>query len=495
MISFAQLLTQYRVQRDLSIQELADYTGLNSSTIYKITQGKRMPADRKTVALLARCLCLSKKEASDFFDSYYYSTLGEEKFYGFQQILRLLDTLPYAENPKYINRSHLEPLPAAPGSDTCLHGDREIWSCIQTVSAEAAERGESSIRFFFTDWYDIYPWAVAKSLEKNPQIRHDIIFVIDRNNIPDLNSHLHNLDLIAALMPLLYHYPNCRVHGLYADLPTIRSLSPLYLNRVMTGHAAVMFNQDASEGFLIQDERKLPYFRKVFSELVSGSSPLADYYAPETLFELLHSLLNNSHPQPISCYFESGIDTTMVLTPGEHFVEKHLLLPEPEKSDLIEKLHAFLVPQKRLYTDPQLRIKLRLFTKQGVLDFIHTGYTNEMPEKFMSPLSVQERIEILQIWQSLYERDLYTMVDLPSIQGKSPAWYILSKQSLEIQYTMEQFQYLSFEIRETSTVMLFHRFFEFISTEFRMERQEVLDFYRDCFSWLREQEEEESREN
>ena len=87
------------------------------------------------------------------------------------------------------------------------------------------------------------------------------------------------------------------------------------------------------------------------------------------------------------------------------------------------------------------------------------------------------------------------MVDLPSIQGKSPAWYILSKQSLEIQYTMEQFQYLSFEIRETSTVMLFHRFFEFISTEFRMERQEVLDFYRDCFSWLREQEEEESREN
>lgn len=485
MIPFAQLLTQFRTQRDLSIQELADYTGLNSSTIYKIAQGKRLPSDRKTVEMLAKSLCLSKRETLDLFKSYYYSTLGEEKFYGFLQILHLLDTAPYAGDQEYRNRFPVEPLPAAPGCDTILRGEHAIWSCIQTLCKEAAERGENRILFFFTDWYEDFPSAVARSLEINPKIRHDIVFVIDRNNIPDLNSHLHNLDLIARLMPLLYHYPNCRVHGLYADLPTIRNLAPLYLNRVLTGEAAVMFNQDASEGFLIQDEGKLPYFRNVFAELVSGSRPLADYYAPENLFDLLQGFLNDSHPQPISCYFESGIDSTMVLTPGEHLLERHLLLPEPEKSNLIEKLHAILVPQKRLYTES--RMKMRLFTKQGILDFVRTGCSHEMPARFMSPLSPTERIEILQEWQSLYEKDLYTMVDIPIIRGQSPAWYILGKQSLEIQYTQELYQYLSFEIRETSTVMLFHRFFEFISTEFKMERQEVLDFYQECFSWLQKQ--------
>ena len=89
MVPFAQILSRLMDEKNITVNELARYTSIDRSSVYKIVNGTRKPSGRKMVEQIADQMTLADRERDDLIDSYYLSVLGERNYYGWKQITEM----------------------------------------------------------------------------------------------------------------------------------------------------------------------------------------------------------------------------------------------------------------------------------------------------------------------------------------------------------------------------------------------------------------------
>jgi hypothetical protein len=112
-----------------------------------------------------------------------------------------------------------------------------------------------------------------------------------------------------------------------------------------------------------------------------ASSKFADYLSPELLLAAyqknpLLSDLQTDHflVRQITGLFNPGICSVLVLGQDDYtLIQKHLNLPEPQKTQFIHTLNRYLPAQRNLLLNPDTAFPI-ISTRQGTEYFTSTGY-------------------------------------------------------------------------------------------------------------------------
>ncbi len=492
MISFAELLKSYIDQNHVTINEIAHYTRIDHSTLYKIVKGTRRPSSMQMVNSIAHFLRLSAKKRHDLQEAYYCSLLGESRYYGFQQITDLLGELrsPQPADPQL----SMSPDDSLNSAERILSGTTEISSAIIALFREAASNGEKRISCFTAGSLTFYPSLFRQLLSLWPNIVLDHLIVLDESSHLSKEYRVYNLECFRSIFPLLIQYPNYHLRCIYADINTLQSIHPLLSEMVITGSGACVFRPDGTAGFLFHDNAKRSVYEDSFRKLESASSKFADYLSPELLLAAYQknpflSDLQTDHflVRQITGLFNPGICSVLVLGQDDcTLIQKHLNLPEPQKTQFIHALNQYLPAQRNLLLNPDTAFPI-ISTRQGIEYFTSTGYINELNPSVMYPLNIGERIQILRKWYQVYEEHAFVLVDMPRLKYDSHSWVVKSWQSIILQVSTETGIYLAGQITEPNIVSLFNAYFSFITDEFAMDENDVRQFFDEQIKKLKRQ--------
>ena len=80
MTSFHDLLVRYINERKVAVARMAEYCGLERSSLYRILRGQRTPANEELVRQMAAYLCLNPAEEDDLLLAYRVELIGYEKY-------------------------------------------------------------------------------------------------------------------------------------------------------------------------------------------------------------------------------------------------------------------------------------------------------------------------------------------------------------------------------------------------------------------------------
>ena len=90
MSDFSEMLSFSIKSRNINVNEMIQYCGIDRSTMYQIIRGKRKPANMRLVEEIAAFMELSPSERQRFIDTYEITRIGKEKFYSRKSVYQFL---------------------------------------------------------------------------------------------------------------------------------------------------------------------------------------------------------------------------------------------------------------------------------------------------------------------------------------------------------------------------------------------------------------------
>lgn len=489
MTSFAQILSRLLEEKAITVNELARYTSIDRSSVYKMVKGTRRPAGRKMVEQIADQLTLTDRERSDLIDSYYLSVLGERYYYGWKQITEMFNRIAQDKKLKNLPFRVISEQPHK--GTTVLNNQEDIINAVFSICAMEGHKKDGAIRIFTSSYAILSMNMIHRICGAYPDTKIIHVTALDNSRKPDANNRLYNIDCLCSILPLVVRHSNYRLRNLYLNIHALSDINMQISEMVITDEYVCIFDPRLRHGFLIMNHEVRTVYQDIFQTLYSMSSLLATRFPPGDMFDFIQdSDRKNFRPghsgDILAEYiFSPGICAVQLLDEKETLSRDHLKLPEPDREIFIKKFHRYL-GQRRQFLPDQENGRQVISTKQGVEYFINTGCINEMSPEITEPLSLGERLDIMLRWKKCYQQGGFYMIDFPSLRRNSQVCMISGIHHTLMQFSGINGSFVFVKILEPEIVTFFHWYCEFLLREFQMEETEVLDFFGRCERDLRD---------
>ena len=169
-------------------------------------------------------------------------------------------------------------------------------------------------------------------------------------------------------------------------------------NWLIGAHWAICLQRNMESGLIIWEAAKISYLQKLYESKKKNTRHLLRYFADvnewgEWVSENRRQYLcemekSNLRPQDVKNYYME-YDPCILRMLTEELLSRHLLPGEAEKSMLIGlwKMRKNQMDQERA---------VRFFTREGLEYFARTGVLAEIPEQLYRPVTIPERIVLLE---------------------------------------------------------------------------------------------------
>lgn len=492
MIVFSQMLKKFMDEKGRTVNEVARYTGIDHSVLYKVLSGTRKPSGLDMVDRIAYCLRLTERERHEFLHSYFYTILTPEQYCGTEQLIELLSAIS-AEGA-------LSPLPVKVESredftkDQLLLGADEIRQACLSLAAEQAERKDGQICIFSTGssgtWFSVLRHLCAAC----PRVKVTQMVVLDNSGNLTSDNRIFNLDMLRSVFPSVAGFPNWEVRGIYASVNSLESLRFLPKNMVLTSRGTVYFAWDGSGGFLERTQDRISYSCSIFGKLRSTSVPFLERVSAQDFWknaeETLELATSGKKSDPPAYLFSPGICLTVLFQDQEdrtEWLKDHFFLPAEMLEHISESFYHYSARQSALLASNPQSFRI-LCSKQGIEYFCQTGYVGEVSSKIMKPCSIRERIEVMTRWGAQFEAGSFLLVDIPSLNPSSSATFIAMDSKVLLESASWDGDVLTANIDEPGIVGLIRWFCDFASSQLTMEGERGREFFAHCMRELEGQE-------
>ncbi|MGN1024719.1 MAG: helix-turn-helix domain-containing protein [Lachnospiraceae bacterium] len=485
------MLKKFMDEKGRTVNEVARYTGIDHSVLYKVLSGARKPSGREMVDRIAYCLRLTERERHEFLRSYFYTILTPEQYCGTEQLIELLSAIS-AEGS-------LSPLPVKVeskedfASGRLLLGADEIRQACLSLAAEQAERKDGQICIFSTGSIGNWFSAIRNLCAACPGVKVTQMVVLDNSGHLTSDNRIFNLDMLCSVFPSVAGCPNWEVRGIYASVNSLESLRFLPKNMLLTSRGTVYFAWDGSGGFLEREPDRISYSCSIFGKLRSTSVPFLERVPAQDFWknaeETLELAASGKKSDPPTYLFSPGICLTVLFQNREELpgqLQDHFFLPEEVLKHLSEAFYHYSARQQALFASNPESFRI-LCTKQGIEYFCQTGYVGEVSRKIMKPCSIQERIEVMTRWSAQYEAGSFLLVDIPSLNPSSSATFIAMDSKVTLESAGRDGDVLTANIDEPGIVDLIRWFCGFASSQLTMQGDSAREFFTHCMRELERQ--------
>lgn len=389
MSEFSEAIKEEIKKSGQTLLYLSDASGLSLDHISKMRQGKRLPQDTEKVRKLIMALQCSEKVTRNLFSLYKIERMGSEEWSCMQEIKKILESTnsflePGGENEKKSSGKTREE--CRKQDIHVLHSRTEVLAFLEKMLPQCG----NVLRMSTEEVPEAVVELLALYLNRN-RIRCEHLFSL--KTIREQGGSLYNLQYINRIMPLI------RSGKEYVPCYDYEEIGNAFFpNWLISAHWAIGLQRNMESGLIIWEAAKISYLQKLYESKKKNTRHLLRFFADvnewgEWVSENRRQYLcemekSNLRPQDVKNYYmEYNPCILRMLT--EELLSRHLLPGEAEKSMLIGlwKMRKSQMDQERA---------VRFFTREGLEYFARTGVLSEIPEQLYTPVTIPERITLLE---------------------------------------------------------------------------------------------------
>ena len=398
MSEFSNLLSSYIEEKEIKVYALLEYCSLDRSTMYKIINGKRNPTSEAVFQKIAEFLHLTPAEYQKFKEAYTISKIGRDLYYKRKYTENYLVDFPKTFSTKPV--LFLDVLKKMKAEDDYNIDMINTSDCIAVsthlelnhllyymVSLEI-QKSSGKIALLLQPDYD-FLLNMLSSLKPNGNLKIEHIFCMSKTNQMSDNHEIYNLLYLNKILPLYFsnmdYHPYFFYEDIFAHYYSMNGLSCM----ILSSEYAITCNSDYTMGLLHRNPAVVSMLWSMYDSYQDKCHPL--FCATEYL-----SMDGNDFSSPV--YSETP---SYVLQPEAcmvPFVDSQILngaiIPEfPDRDMAIEQMTALLNVNQTKMENGLAHV---YFTKRGLAEFARQGRIKEIPDCFYRPLTVNERIHLME---------------------------------------------------------------------------------------------------
>ena len=250
----------------------------------------------------------------------------------------------------------------------------------------------------------------------------------------------------------------------YSDSQELNQF-PLYSNLLVTQNSAVLFTDDLHDSILFTGAHNITSFRRKFCNLAEGKPLLSYFYKDaDSLIRNMSKLFTkrNRKQEDIEYYYTSLPCVIPILT--NEIIQSHLrteaLQVNGDERDnrLLDNITQYITAIQHKFAYPGNN-QITFITESGIRAFMKTGRVAEVPPELYTPLTLEERKEILlkianhpYFHVNIVKRELSAPEGLLSIE-------VLNSKILFIEFYMERRGTCFIYINEPGIYLAFRNYF------------------------------------
>lgn len=463
MKSLGTILRKAIEESGYSIYKVANKSGANRTTLQKILSDER-PISADMLHNILAVLRLSPAEESEVFTAYEISQSGENLYILRQMTRQFLTNLSNADcffcQQKPVPTEDA-PIPAS-SANICeqklLATPYQIEALLGSLIEQESRKTEPGICISLPGTLPLLYDFLFRSLSSKPlteqfKIRHIIQFLGSPNIEKDA---LANLNILSKLLPFsLFTSLDYQLQYFYDSQSAPASLNLAFPYYILFSDTLLLLSSDGNMALPCTDTATVLHFKYLFEELSRTAMPLIEQ--ENSAGKFLDHLLEIDTKNLAFHTIEHQPCLVTFLTEEE--ISRYARKDLPQREALIQ----MLLLRCRQLTGFDNRCCI--FSKSGLLDFASTGMMTDLPASYVMPLTVQDRILILERMYAYMETERQAFYLANPVTFPLPSrltCIIRSNIGVEFcYYNQDLMGFRRIHIREHTILDTFEDFFEY----------------------------------
>lgn len=391
MGTFAELLEYHIRENGYTNYEFAKMTGINRVNIQRYIGGARIP-ERKVFEHLLERLNMTSREREVFSESYFLAAEGTDAYFLRRCIREMLENVADPCGDENMPMSLAEPVKEGDVRvvDGKLAVERFIWSGL----TDALNVRANPYAYFYVpaDRYFLGRLLPTFAVGGQPVIeRLRIIQAIPLAKRADaLQYRYHNLRVLQNLIPLYFQAGvNYETWYYYHKQAVGVGDGQLYPYYGIFEKGVVLFSAGMDQAIMIANRDVVRMYRDRFLELYGKRGEmerLVTFF--ESPIQLLNYYLERDQGEAERYFLEYQPCVCMAL--DRELAERVVLAGSGKEREQV--IEVVLARTAQIMGSGRL---LHYFTEAGLLEFVTTGVCADYPPEYVRPLTVEERILVL----------------------------------------------------------------------------------------------------
>ena len=396
MSVFSDMLKNFVHEKDINVAALAHYCELERSTVYKFINGKREPMSAELVDRIAHFLKLTPSEILHLQEAWKMARMGEDVYYTRKSVEHFLCDFPSKSvipAPVFSSVEDIVTPSFSSGSNCVLLNSRQAMdSAVHRILLKEAGKANGRIALFVQPDFS-FLFRLLSSIQPCESLEIQHIFSLNHTSQFTDHHELYQLYYLRNLFPIYMNDLDYHTYCFYDNEDFHYQNLTVFPYMILTSESAITCSADYQMGIFYHDtdilqalwelfishrDRCLPLFKKI---PISENSP-SD----------VSQFLNTSQVNDDSMI---GIQPEACLTP---FLQGDLLQAVfnhelPHADMILPAAQAMFAKNAQKIADGKFII---YFTEYGLVHFQQNGTFDEIPEAFYHPLTIPQRIDVLQ---------------------------------------------------------------------------------------------------
>lgn len=458
MSVFSDTLTRYIEHKNIKVFSLAKYCNLDRSTMYKILNGKRNPPSSEVFEKMTQFMHLTPIEYNFLKETLEITQVGPDTYYTRKSVENFICQFP--DQPATdITGSSFSPDPV---SEQCqadcisLVSQQHIDYYIHQMILSESVHADGKIAMFIQPDYK-FLFSLLASLHASASLKIDHIFCVGTECAFTKDHQLINLKYLREIFPLYMAGLDYSLWYYYDRIQSHYYNFNLFPCMILTSDAAILCSSDYQNGIFIKSPDVV---QLLWNQFISYKEQCSLFFRPAPLTPENHKAVIDSM---FDTFYDQndliGIQPEPCLTP---FFTGNLL-HEIFNYDL-PQADAILAAAEQAFQMNMVKIQNEQFliysTREGLLQFAKTGLTDEIPEIFYHPLTVEQRIEILNGVRQCCETGVYRFLQKPLSHLPHNLHFCIRGTMGSMVFKNNTGQIIVLNIEETCLVSIFRDYLE-----------------------------------
>ena len=383
MSLFSERLSYYIKKSRLTLLYLASISNIDVSYISKIKKGERLPKNREQLVPLINGLRLSPLEKQELWDAYKISSIGEKKFQQYVAVKHLLSSMNSTDTTSIAFSYHHDIQ-----NVSARYGSSDINNTTKAILELEAAKKDGYIKIVAQPDYRFLIDLLGSIIAGNPSL--DVSHLLCLQSGSDLEKSVYNIESFQNLFPLLSLSKNYQIKFYYDEITSHLNQMSVMPFFILTSTYSILLTPDYDLADISDDPERHKLYSYMFRKMCSLTEelifPITELNTLDNTFQIDNSTDSvdiielSSVPSLLSFYPEKTVRDLVKTDVKDQEAKPQFLL------DYSLTFKNFPVKNKRHFS---------LFTEDGLLQFIQTGYFPGLPHAYCNPVDPSDTINAL----------------------------------------------------------------------------------------------------
>lgn len=445
-------------QSGYSIYKVANKSGINRTTLQKILADDR-PVSQEQLEHILSVLKLSPEEEEDILTIFEISKTGET-LHSIRQTIRHLFTAMSDTDTFFSNQggnysiSEITPPPNFLANSRILSGSQQVILTLRELVAQECLKPDPRLLISLPGTDPLLPRILLQPAAARLKVQQ--ITRVLRSSDSGQDS-LTNLQILSNLLPLsMLSSFDYQIHFFYDSHLSSHSLDLAFPYYALFSDTLVLLSSDCSVALPCTDQSVLRYFSYLFEDSLRKTTCLIEQCGSTA--EVLECLMkiDAKSGSLSSIEYQPCLITFLDDRHFHQYVREDLEHREIMIQGIIER-------RQQLASMTNRRC---IFSKSGLARFVSEGFISDLPSCYMNPLSVSDRIQVLEhIIQCLSREKWDFRITNPVTFPLPPRLACIIRNNIGVEFCHigpEPNDFKHIHIREHTILDAFEDFFQYV---------------------------------